>query len=424
MEYWDANSTAQYFANTKGIKMATLNQVITDYDVQKTSGTVTSALSPEYRNYVYGMRIVENINTESNVIGMMPKSKWKSSGLRVRKAVSTAATNGVIAETGNATTRAYPDIAYLQYQPRIFYKSFDITEIEQDLAIYTMDDALGAEQVRDLILNEYSLHLSTLAVSKAIASYGESAPTLNTNAFTSLDRICASSVEAGLYSSSGNEDIYNLDRSTDTWANAVVKYGATTGVGQDLSFGLINETINAVRKAGGMPTIMYMGYDNYGILAATATVQQRLSEYPAKASPQGAQIGASPIGDMGAVGGNTQTYVPDGYNAGVEVAAMFNKVAIIPTQHETAEVLASDAGTATSRIFMLDTTTGRDIKDEEARISFSLARPPEYLESGPGMVGLYDNGQFFERALVRGWGDIKTTFPAVQAKIRDLKAPF
>lgn len=81
----------------------------------------------------------------------------------------------------------------------------------------------------------------------------------------SVDRLTASSAnQAAIGWTAGDEDIFGVDRSAQTWANAQQSAAATA---RTLTKKLIKDRIRAARNAGGNPTFIATGYDTHTALS-------------------------------------------------------------------------------------------------------------------------------------------------------------
>lgn len=90
--------------------------------------------------------------------------------------------------------------------------------------------------------------------------------TLAGNNVESVDRLTASSTnQAAIGWTAGDEDIFGIDRSAQTWANAQQDAAATA---RTLTKKLIRDRLRACRAAGGNPTFIGTGWTTWNALAS------------------------------------------------------------------------------------------------------------------------------------------------------------
>lgn len=361
------------------------------FEFAKADGTITSSTTG-YRNPIYGALLWRQLNTEANVFGAIPKTSWPRSGWRVKTdwAISSASNLG-IAETDNIPNPVYPPVATVKATPKVLAADFEISEVMEAIAEVSQDDIWGAvDQLRTDLGAEFVKMINRQILSKAIGSDDASSTASPGNNLTELDRIVSSIDEATAYTVTASKvNIYDIDRSSASWANAVVKYSTT---GQDLTDDLIRQTLAEARQKGANTNVIITGYDTY---AKIQGLYMNFVRYVPLAETK-VQFGINGI--------ETAT----GMDLGINVAALYG----IPLIQ--AVDTPNDGTGKLSRIYMLDTT------DPEGygipRLSISVLRPVEYFETRDYAL----LQKFAVRGVYRFAGEVTARFLPGQAKIRDL----
>lgn len=361
------------------------------FEFAKADGTITSSTTG-YRNPIYGALLWRQLNTEANVFGAIPKTSWPRSGWRVKTdwAISSASNLG-IAETDNIPSPVYPPVTTVKATPKVLAADFEISEVMEAIAEVSQDDIWGAvDQLRADLGAEFVKMINRQILSKAIGSDDASSTASPGNNLTELDRIVSSIDEATAYAVTASKvNIYDIDRSSASWANAVVKYSTT---GQDLTDDLIRQTLAEARQKGANTNVIITGYDTY---AKIQGLYMNFVRYVPLAETK-VQFGINGI--------ETAT----GMDLGINVAALYG----IPLIQ--AVDTPNDGTGKLSRIYMLDTT------DPEGygipRLSISVLRPVEYFETRDYAL----LQKFAVRGVYRFAGEVTARFLPGQAKIRDL----
>jgi hypothetical protein len=394
------NITVQDVAAFYSGKCGHIFQTYSDLtEIAKDTGTVNSQLIPEYRNRVYGARIWTQLNEETNVFGVLPKFNWDISGWRVKTDFATTADAIAIGETDNIPDPVYPSIKTVYADPRANVIDFEISETMDALAGLGKDDVYGsADQIRDENAKDYrkmiNRQLMALAIGKdttgvdSVADDGKS--------FYSLDRIVSSADEASAYSATGKENVFNIDKSVDTWANSIVKYDTT---GQDLTEELVRSSLFEAKAKGANTNMMITGWDCYSKLVG---LYMNYVNYFGQVVPQGSTEGLKVA--------PAQHEKVSGGNFGETVATIYG-VPVIPTSDAPKE-----GDGYISRLFMLDTTDAEGIN--AGRLGLSVLRPVEYFETRD--IALMK--KLAVRGVYRMIGQVCCRFFAGQVKVRDLLA--
>ena len=213
---------------------------------------------------------------------------------------------------------------------------------------------------------------------------------------TSLDRIVSSADEASAYSATGKENVFNIDKSVDTWANSIVKYDTT---GQDLTEELVRSSLFEAKAKGANTNMMITGWDCYSKLVG---LYMNYVNYFGQVMPQGSTEGLKVA--------PAQHEKVSGGNFGETVATIYG-VPVIPTSDAPKE-----GDGYISRLFMLDTTDAEGIN--AGRLGLSVLRPVEYFETRD--IALMK--KLAVRGVYRMIGQVCCRFFAGQVKVRDLLA--
>jgi len=363
------------------------------YEFAKAAGTIESTLTG-YRNPIYGALVWRQLNAEANVFGALPKTNWPRSGWRVKTDWGNTASSLGIAETGTLPQPTYPPITTVKATPKVLTINFEISEVMEALAEMSKDDIWGAaDQIRADYGVEFIKMINRQLLTMAIGTDATSTTASDGYNLTTLDRIVSSTDEVTQFASTvaGAEDIYDIDRSTATWANAIVKYSAT---GQDLTDDLIRTTLAEAREKGANTNLIITGYDTY---AKIQGLYMNFIRYVPLAETK-VQFGVNGIESA------------TGLDVGINVAALYG----IPVIQ--AVDTPSEGANYVSRIYMLDTS------DPEGygipRLSISVLRPVEYFETRDYAL----LQKFAVRGVYRFAGEVTARFLPGQAKIRDILA--
>jgi hypothetical protein len=152
---------------------------------------------------------------------------------------------------------------------------------------------------------------------RAISAYlVQDVDTPASNGMESMDRVASSSAEAGHCSTPTDPDIYGLDRTGAVYDAQVSSSGSTAATLRDITVSLIDGVWASVTKAGGMPKVIFTGYNTLKVWSALLEAERRFSVLgEAKFIPRaGGAAGVTP-----------------GYEVGFNVATYFG-VPIIPCQ--------------------------------------------------------------------------------------------
>jgi len=206
------------------------------------------------------------------------------------------------------------------------------------------------------------------------------------NDLESLDRITSAdstAMTSGTHYDAGDDDIYSIDRSANSWAYA--EGNADTGsVNRNLSLDQLDDLFQKIWVRGGNPKVMLTGYDTLMRLQQLLQSQQRFMEEK-RVTPTYNGVKGVP-----------------GMEAGF-IVATYNGVPIIPSKDVPTDSL--------SRIYYLDTDY----------LYFSTAIPTQYFESGIETGDPFAINRLGQEGMYRTMGEVWTTFFGGHGSIRDLK---
>lgn len=355
--------------------------------VAKADAPITTGTSG-YFNNVYGAMAFYNLNTEANVFGAIPKYPWQHSGFRVITALGGASGDGGYNEAGALSDAIRPTVIEINVNAKEVEHNFIVSKKHDSLATRGQDDVFGSfEQARPVIATKHAK-----AINQQLLLDGD---TLAGTRMESLDRVTASSAYATAVSwTAGDEDIYGIDRSAQSWADAYVSHAS--GTDRVFSLDLLDDALGVLEQRGARTNLIVTGSDTKRKIVALARNSMRWSgsvrEIRAQYTINGVQT-------------------DEGINYGDKVAS-FEYIPII--------ISADVAKDTISRIYVLDTT------DNDAvgipRLGISILEPTQYYEArADNGNGVSANGGYKHRGFFYTSGELVCTALNMQGSIRDLK---
>jgi hypothetical protein len=357
-------------------------------NVQKSDAPVLTSTTGVY-NAVYGAQAFSQLNNEANVFALMPKLPWAKSGWRVISADAGSAATGGVAESGALPDTIKPTFAEISTKPKQVIHNFQVSMIHEGLV------QKGDDNTADMdFLRGYFSTLHGKRINEQMLVDGDTLAGVN---FESIDRVTASAALATALSwTAADEDIYGIDRSANSWADAIVSHASGTDRTFDLS--LIRDTLATLETKGAATNILLTGSDTKWRIIGQAESQVRY----AGVVKQDEKI------RVGVGGVSTE----EGMNYGMRVATVYN-VPMFVSQAVQKDTL--------SRIYLLDTT----VQDESAipKLFIALLFPTIYFESG--MSAADKNPYSIDYTGTKGMfytaGELICTRLNNQGSIRDLK---
>lgn len=244
-----------------------------DYGVEKFLGDPKLLEQADYSsgtsgilNKIFGRTIFPQLNANAPVWASIPKSKRSRGspyGWRAKTAFASTGkggqTEGVVPTAVTSTfVEVAPTIKEHATQMRISGMQQDLTEI---------DDAWGAlSEVHADLAMEHGKEIE-----RALTEDIDTAAGVHSE---SVDRVSASSTnQAAIGWTAGDEDIFGIDRSAQTWANAAQDAAATA---RALTKALIKGRLTAVQKNGGDTTYIATGFEGWQALTDLFEAQGRV----------------------------------------------------------------------------------------------------------------------------------------------------
>jgi|TARA_Y100001937_G_scaffold17320_4_gene23962 hypothetical protein len=327
---------------------------------------------------IYGRKVWSQLNQEFNAFSILPKKPWDRSGWRVITGKPNGgALHGGVAENATLPDTVKPTFQHVAAKPKTVAHTFDMSETAIFLA--DRDDGLG--DIRSVLKEEMGKHHAEM-VNKMLLT---DVTTAAANNFESLDRVTTgnTSMTSGTHYDAGDEDIYSIDRSANTWAFAEDEANSSS-TNRTLSLDHLDTLFQQIWERGGNPKVILTGYDTLMRLQQLLQSQQRFMEEK-RVTPTYNGVKGVP-----------------GVEAGF-IVATYNGVPIIPTKDMPKDSL--------SRMYFLDTDY----------VHFSTAIPTQYFESGIETGDPFAINRLGQEGLYRTMGEIWTTFFGAHGSIRDLK---
>ena len=357
------------------------------FNVAKADAPVLTTTSGFFNN-VYGAMAFYNLNTEANVFGALPKYPWQHSGFRVITALGGASADGGYTEGGSLSDSIRPTVIQIDVKPKEIEHNFIVSKLHDDLATRGSDDIFGSfEQARPVIATKHAK-----AINQQLLVDGD---TLAGTRMESLDRVTASAALATAMSwTAGDEDIYGIDRSAQSWADAVVSHAS--GTDRVFSLDLLDDVLGTLKARNARSNLIVTGPDTERRIIALARNSMRwagsVREIRAQYTINGVQT-------------------EEGINYGDRVSS-FEYIPIVVSADVEKDTL--------SRVYVLDTTEqeGTGVP----RLGISVLRPTEYYEARADQGnGISANGGYKHRGFFYTSGELVCTALNMQGSIRDLK---
>ncbi len=344
---------------------------------------------------IYGRKVWSQLNQEFNAFSILPKKPWDRSGWRVVTAKPSFTKGGGVAENATLPDTTKPTFQQVAAKPKTVAHTFDMSEV----AIFLADKDDGMGDIRSVLKEEvgkhHAEHINVMLTQDVDTPAG--------NDFESLDRVTASStmdstgtayaatVSGGAstthtahISAASDVDIYSIDRSANTWADAEIDIASDAGLTErTLSLDHLDNMFQKIWVRGGNPKVILTGYDTLMRIQQLLQSQQRFMEEK-RVTPTYNGVKGVP-----------------GVEAGF-IVATYNGVPIIPSKDIAADGI--------SRMYFLDTDY----------LWFSTGIPTQYFESGIETGDPFAINRLGQEGLYRTLGEVWTTFFRGQGSVRDL----
>lgn len=225
-----------------------------------------------YLTTTYGPILWNQVNMEANAWGLLPKQPWDRRGWRMIKVRSSA--GGGIAENANLPVTDQPDLATASAPPKTIAHNFDLSW-QALLESRGQDDVVGDPMAtyREYTADEHKKDLNGYLM--------QDFDTLASNNLESLDRLTATTSEqAGVGATTGDEDIFTIDKSANSWAEPYSDHNSN--VDRPLTIPMLNQIIRETRPywsdKTGRNCIILTGHDTADKVAELLQAQQRFMD--------------------------------------------------------------------------------------------------------------------------------------------------
>lgn len=375
-----------------GYQFTTMGDLLQHYygsqQVKKDAPVITTTTG--VYNPIFGAMAFSQLNNEANVFAALPKFPWQHSGYRAVTADATSSNYGAVAENGDIPATIKPTFAEITVTTKQVAHAFDVSYIQEG-KVKKGDDAIGdMEWLRGYFAVRHAKDINEQLLLDA--------DTLAGNGFESIDRVTQSFACAitALSYTAGDEDIYGIDRSANSWADGTIEHNS--GTDRYLTDKLIRDTLATLEGVGARTNLMITGTDTKWRIFGIYDTQVRYMGVLQK--DQSFKIGINGV----------QT--EDGIGVGIRVATVYG-IPLISSQHVVQDTI--------SRIYLLDTTEqeGTGIP----RLGIAMMYPTLYFESGMSAnpPNPFAVNRFGTEGVYYTAGELVCTFLKAQGQIRDLK---
>ena len=198
-------------------------------------------------NAVFGAMAFNQLNMEGNAWAVLPKYPWQHSGWRAITADAGSTADGAYTEAAALPATIKPTFAEISLTAKEVVHTFDIS-YKHSLLARTGDDVFGTvDQLREYFSAKHAKALNE----QLLVDFD----TIADKEFESIDRVTSSTaLTTAVSATTGDEDIYGIDRSANSWADAVVDHNSTTD--RVLTLKLIEDTLSSIRDNGGRTNVI------------------------------------------------------------------------------------------------------------------------------------------------------------------------
>ena len=322
-----------YYGGTLGISKR--------YGIQK-DDTIETADPAGAFNTMFGAKVYNQLNTNSEVFKLLKKEPWTQSGWRVMTARHS--TTAGVAEGGNFPATEHLDLTEVTATLKEVVTPWEMTSKAELLS--EADDGLGnlAAFMRKENGEAHAYYIDQMLLADT--------DTVTAANFESLDRVTISdAAAAALCNDRADADMYGLDKSSLTaWADAFTQHNSDTPTALTLAF-LDNAIESAMENGANYSNLILLtGFDTYQDLKALMRASSNATwNYDIKAGGAGSMNGVT-----GEAGLNFDSRV-----------GAYDGIPIFLSQHVASE---SDS---TGRILLLDMDN----------LAFRVAAPTTYVDN-------------------------------------------
>lgn len=228
-------------------------------------------------NDVFGAVLWNQVNTATPAYGLLPKIDATGSGPQdidsprpqTFRAAYSPPSMSTPAEGGSWSTSVTFSTQQVKATPHHSQLKFESTIIQQIES--RLQDDVPIDEIESLMDEYWQEEFEVSGILRGVNSGSNGGTTYgNDNAIVSLDRVVASSDEesnadgiGGTALDDGDLDVYDIDRSADTWADSVVDHNSASGDRQ-LTADIVDSTIESQQDNGA-------NYEDLVILTGTDT---------------------------------------------------------------------------------------------------------------------------------------------------------
>lgn len=352
--------------------------------IAKTDDPVLTSTTGVF-NATYGAMAFYQLNSEANAFAILPKYPWNTSGVRVITADPTG--GGGQSEGAALPDTDKPTFATFTITAKEVVHTFDVSSKHEALAGRGDDTIANMEFMRKYMAGYHVKAINSMLLTDA--------DTLAGTSFESIDRVTATAAYATALSlDAGDEDIYGLDRTSATWADAGV-CDHNSGTDRFFELSMVRENLATLEANGGRTNVILTGSDTRSAIIGQAETQVQYKM----------QVEQDVLYKVGLNGVETQ----EGIGIGLRVATVYG-IPLFVSQHVPKDTL--------SRIYLLDTT-----ENEEGvpRLGFRMLSPTMYYEGGMNNGDPFAINKLATEGMYYTAGELVCTFFKAQGSIRDLK---
>jgi len=440
------NTIADLEAQTYGINYAGSNNMLLKtagavtgihrgHDAATNTGGITTGIAGNLYNIVYGQKVWSMLNREVNVLSVMSKRPYTSSGWRVLSKRPAGGTgnfhnftqtgtdlagtdapridniggvpeNASLSTSGDGLIAIAPEYSVLNMSPKTVAHQFDFSELAMEMA--QIDDGIG--DIRAQMREDMGKHHAEAQNLMLVAPLEAYLQADKTNAaadiernYTSLYKVISSNAELDqmdtdnfpVSSITGDISeayhIYGSNRDDASFLDCTLDFGDGYASGDSRPFTLtiVNGLLRQLRENGGSPKVILTGYDTLQTLSDLLQSQERFMDRK--------EVVPTVNGVRGVKGAEV----------GFRVATYYD-IPIIPAI--SMQSTSADSGTISDMLF-LDTD----------HLWLAVMKPTQYFEDGISNGNPFGVGQLGNRALYRTIAEVGCSYFKGQGKITNLK---
>lgn len=339
-------------------------------------------------NRLFGRGVWAQLNVHAPTWDSLPKSQRGVGNVLGWRAKTAFASSGKGGQAeGTIPTAIVGSYTEITPTPKEHSTQMRVSGLHQDM--YEMEDAYGS-------LQEAQVEVAIEHGKEIERALTEDIDTAAGNNMESVDRISASSAnQAAIGWTAGDEDLFGVDRSANTWFNGTQDAAATA---RALTTKLLDGIFRQVVAKGGQPTYWLTGFDTWEAISDLMEARGRF--------------------DMQSVMSRRTQEDAEGAE-GLEVATFTGSY-----QGRTivcSDVIEADANEL-SRIYLHDVTNPEGMN--KPRLGIDIIRPTQVYLAGERSMGAPQAIDFAgDSVLVITRGELGCRFAGVQGQVRDTTSP-